>query len=66
MRWPSSREWNTGGSPIARMITPIICTIVASRKAQSSVSYADANHEKLIHAQQIPKVAKPKPMRPAE
>jgi hypothetical protein len=48
------------------MITPIICTIVASRKAQSSVSYAEANHEKLIHAQQIPNVAKPKPMRPAE
>ena len=27
------------------MITPTICTIVASRNAQSSVSYADANQE---------------------
>ena len=48
------------------MITPIICTIVASRKAQSSVSYAEANQGKLIHAQQIPNVAKPKPIMPAE
>ena len=47
------------------MITPTICTIVASRKAQSSVSYADANHEKLIHAQQIAKIAKTKAVSPA-
>ncbi len=46
------------------MITPTICTIVATRKAQSSVSYADANQEKLIHAQQTPNTAKPKPLRP--
>ena len=63
---PSSSERNTCGSPNARMITPIICTIVASRKAQSSVSYAEANQEKLIHAQQIPNVAKLNPMSPAE
>ena len=47
------------------MITPTICTIVASRNAQSSVSYAEANQEKLIHAQQIAKIAKPKAVSPA-
>jgi hypothetical protein len=61
---PSSIEWNTCGSPSARMITPTICTIVASRNAQSSVSYADANQEKLIHAQQIVKIATTKLVRP--
>ena len=47
------------------MITPTICTIVASRNAQSSVSYAEANQEKLIQAQQIEKTAKAKAVRPA-
>jgi hypothetical protein len=46
------------------MITPTIWTIVASRNAQSSVSYAEANQEKLIQAQQIPNTAKLNPMRP--
>jgi len=31
------------------MITPTIYTIVASRNAQSSVSYAEANHELTLH-----------------
>jgi hypothetical protein len=48
------------------MITPTICTMVARRNAQSSVSYAEANHEKLIHAQQMEKVATLKAARPAE
>ena len=43
------------------MITPTICTIVASRNAQSSVSYAEANQEKLIQAQQIANTARTKP-----
>jgi hypothetical protein len=38
MVWPASMELNTGGSPSAKMITPSICTIVATRNAQSSVS----------------------------
>ena len=33
------------------MMTPTICTIVASRQTQSSVSYADANHVWWIQAQ---------------
>ena len=51
-------EANIRGRPIASTSTPIICTMVTSRKTQSSVSYADANHEKLIQAQQMPKLAK--------
>jgi hypothetical protein len=35
---PWSIEANICSSPSARMITPTICTIVASRKTQSSVS----------------------------
>ena len=31
--------------PSARTITPTICTMVATRNTQSSLSYADANHE---------------------
>ena len=47
------------------MITPTICTIVASRNTQSSVSYAEANQEKLIHAQQIANTARTKAVKPA-
>lgn len=53
---------NIAGSPSARMTTPAICTIVNSRKSQSSVSKAEANHEKLIQAQASENIAKPKPM----
>ncbi len=59
---PLSREANIRGSPIAKTSTPIICTMVTTRKIQSSVSYAEENHEKLIQAQQIAKLAKPKPI----
>lgn len=52
---------NIAGSPSARMTTPAICTIVNSRKSQSSVSKAEANHEKLIQAQTSENIAKPKP-----
>jgi len=31
--------------PSARTITPTICTIVATRNTQSSLSYAEANQE---------------------
>src|SRR6266511_2496450 len=65
MARPSSSEWNICGSPSARMITPTICTIVAIRNTQSSVSYADANQLKLIHAQQIVKTPHPNPISPA-
>src|SRR5580693_9351747 len=65
-RYPlRSTETNIRGTPAARTSTPIICTMVAIRNTQSSVSYADENHEKLIQAQQIAKLAKPKPTRPA-
>ena len=47
------------------MHAPTICTIVATRNTQSSVSNADANHEKLIHAQVTAKVANAKAMTPA-
>jgi hypothetical protein len=33
--------------------------MVVTRKIQSSVSYAEENQEKLIHAQQMAKLAKP-------
>ena len=46
-------------------MTPNICTIVASRKTQSSVSYADANQVKLIQAHDTANVAKAKPMIPS-
>jgi hypothetical protein len=42
--WPRSSEANSWASPSDTTITPTICTIVARRKNQSSVSYADANH----------------------
>jgi len=64
-RWsPSCSDSKSAGSPSARMSTPTICTIVVSRKIQSSVSYADANHAKLIHAHDTAKVAKANPMTP--
>src|SRR5216683_3670613 len=62
---PRSMEANMRGTPAASTSTPIICTMVTSRVTQSSVSYAEENHEKLIQAQQIAKLAKPKPTRPA-
>ena len=37
---------------------------MVNRKIQSSVSYAEANHEKLIHAHEIAKVAMANPMSP--
>jgi hypothetical protein len=42
---PRSMDANISGIPSDKMITPTICTIVATRKTQSSLSYADANHE---------------------
>ena len=39
-------------------MTPAICTIVKTRNSQSSVSNAEANQEKLIHAQMIAATAK--------
>ena len=49
--------------PRARISTPTIWIIVSRRNTQSSVSYADANQEKLIHAQLIAKVTKLKAIR---
>ncbi len=46
-------------------MTPNICTIVISRKIQSSVSYADANQVKLIHAQETENAAKANPRMPS-
>lgn len=45
------------------MITPIISTKVARRMKTSSVSYADASHEKLIQAQVTAKTPIAKPRR---
>ena len=42
-------------------MTPTICTIVSTRCSQSSVSNADANHVKLIHAQHTDSRTKAKP-----
>jgi hypothetical protein len=42
---PWSIDANICGSPSESTMTPTICTIVARRKTQSSVSYAEANHE---------------------
>ena len=58
---PSSIELNIAGNPSASTITPTICSIVVMRKSQTSVSYADANQEKLVHAQVIANVANAKP-----
>ena len=55
-------EANIRGSPIAKTSTPIISTMVTTRKIQSSVSFAEENHEKVDQAQQIAKLAKPKPI----
>ena len=46
-------------------MTPTICTIVVRRYTQSSVSYAEANHAKLIHAHDTANVAKQNPTIPA-
>ena len=43
------------------MMTPTICTIVSTRCSQSSVSNADANHVKLIHAQHTESSTKANP-----
>ena len=42
---PRSMDANISGIPSDKTITPTICTIVATRNTQSSLSYADANHE---------------------
>jgi len=42
---PCPIDANICDRPSESTITPTICTIVARRKNQSSVSYADANHE---------------------
>ncbi len=47
------------------MQTPTIWTMVTTRKAQSSVSKADANHEKFTHAQHTANVANAKATRPS-
>src|SRR5579864_4852414 len=60
-----SMEANMRGTPAASTSTPIICTMVTMRNSQSSVSYAEENHEKLIQAQQMARLAKPNPTRPA-
>ena len=46
-------------------MTPTICTIVVSRYTQSSVSYAEANHAKLIQAHDTANVAKQNPTIPS-
>ena len=46
-------------------MTPTICTIVVRRYTQSSVSYAEANHAKLIQAHDTANVAKQNPTIPA-
>jgi hypothetical protein len=46
---------------MANTNTPIICTIARTRKIQSSVSKAEENHENSAQAQQMAKLAKPKP-----
>ena len=48
---PCSSDSNIVGQAEGQHSTPTICTIVVSRKSQSSVSYAEANQVKLIHAQ---------------
>src|SRR5262245_60515475 len=54
---PWSIESNIGGRPSVKMMTPTICTIVMSRYTQSSVSNAEANQLKLIHAHHTANVA---------
>ncbi len=50
------------GTPAAITSAPAICTRTASRYGTSSVSNADANHVKFIHAHQSAKktIAKPR------
>src|ERR1700730_10681063 len=62
---PSAIDENTCGMPNASTSTPTICSIVVSRYTQSSVSYAEANQLKLIHAQHTENVANTKPASPA-
>ena len=57
---PPAIEENTCGIPNVRTRTPTICSIVVSRYTQSSVSYAEANQLKLIHAQLTEKVTNEK------
>ena len=58
---PASIDAKTGGMPSASTMTPIICTIVRARWNQSSVSKAEANQVKLIHAQQTESTTKTNP-----
>jgi hypothetical protein len=43
------------GAPDASTSTPAICTKTSNRYATPSVSYAEANHVKFIHAHQMAK-----------
>lgn len=57
--WPCAAASKLTGSPKVRTMTPIIWTSVATRNSASSLSYADANHVKFIHAHVMAKMAKP-------
>jgi hypothetical protein len=46
---------NARGTPAASTSTPLICSMVSKRYGTSSVSYADANQVKFIHAHQMAK-----------
>ena len=56
-RVTTPRSWasNARGTPAARISAPVIITNTARRKTTSSLSYADANHVKFIHAHQMAK-----------
>jgi hypothetical protein len=45
----------TRGTPAAMTSEPAICTSTSSRYGTSSVSYAEANQVKFIHAHQMAK-----------
>ena len=63
---PSSMEEKTAGRPIATTRTPAIWTMVRTRKSQSSLSNAEANQVKLIHAQTTAIMLTTKPMTAAD
>ena len=52
---PLAAQKPARGTPAARMSTPTIWTNVSSRYGTSSLSYADENHVKFIHAHQMAK-----------
>ena len=53
----TEKSWssNARGTPAASTRTPLICSMVSRRYGTSSVSYAEANQVKFIHAHQIAK-----------